>query len=141
VTILGRFIRDLLDRILGRFHEGPEPPPRLAEEVRLFRVLASSRPTEEEWEAFAVRLTERAYRDGFVRGVHWLERSWPGPEIDPDRLLEEQAHGVKLADDPAWAHVLDQPMRAREVREFHDSVANAALAGVDVHVMPGRRER
>lgn len=141
MTRLARFVRDLLERLLGRFHEGPEPPPRLAEEVRLFRSLATHTPTEEEWEVFAARLAERAYHDGFVRGTHWLERSWPGPEVTPERLLEEQAHQQKLIDDPRWRDTLDKPMRSRQVREFHDQIAQAALIGIDVHIPPGRRER
>jgi hypothetical protein len=141
VTRFGRFARELVERFLGRYHEGPDVPPRYAEEVRLFRALSRNEPTEEEWEAFAVRLTERAYQDGFVRGLHWLERGWPGPEMTPEQVLEEQAAQEKLLDDPKWRGALEDPMNARRVKDFHDSIARAAAAGIDVHIPPGRRER
>lgn len=136
LTILGRFFRDLIEWLLGRFREGPETPPRLLEEPRLFRALASETPTEEEWEAFAQRLADHAYQAGFVRGVHWLERSWDGPIIDPEKVLEIEAHAASVSD-PV---LLRDPMSARKVREFHDAIARAAAAGIDVHLeQPPRR--
>lgn len=130
-TLLARFLRDLWERIRGTFREGPDPPPRLAEEVRLFRCLAKEAPTEEEWEAFAAGLADRAYRAGFVRGYHWLERSWDGPPVSPERILELEAHHRHLAVDPA---VLADPMSARDVHVFHERIARAAAAGIDVHL-------
>lgn len=65
--------RELLERMLGRFFEGPDAPERLEEHVELFRKLnpaASSR----EWASFATRLASTAYQDGYTRGFEWRER-------------------------------------------------------------------
>lgn len=134
MTLLARFIRDLLERLLGRFHEGPEPPKRITEQARLFRSLARETPTEDEWEAFTVELAEAAYRDGYLRGLYMLERS----EFSParyERELEEQT----LAADPKWAAVLAEPMSARRVKEWQDAIGHAAAAGMEVHSVPDKR--
>lgn len=136
MTILSRWARDALERLLGRFHEGPDPPPRVAQEPRLFRAMAPEAPTEEEWEEWAVAYGDRCYRAGFVRGMHWLERSWDGPAVDPERVLEMEAHEA----DRIPEEMLRNPRSAREVREFHDAIHRAAAAGIDVHIeRPPRR--
>lgn len=133
MTILARWARDLLERLLGRFREGPDTPRRLLEEPRLFRALSPEAPTEEEWEAFAKRLIDFAYRQGYVRGFHWAERSWDGPEKDPGELLAE------LSADPAWAEVLADPMSARKVREVQEAIARVREAGVPIYFVDDRR--
>lgn len=140
MMILARFMRNLFERFLGIFHEGPETPPRFADEVSLFRSLSPHEPTEEEWKAFAITLTDRAYRDGFVRGLYWLERSWTGPAISPEQLLEEEANQLRPRDVGEMGALLDRPLSAREVRDFNDAIGRARAAGIDVHLMPGRRE-
>ena len=129
---LGRLFRDLLERLLGRYREGPEPPPRIAEEARFFRSLAREAPTEEEWEAFAAGLADRAYRDGFTRGIEWLERSWDLRPADHERRLELEARAAEhLLVDPA---VLADPMSARKMHEFQELISRARAAGIDVHL-------
>jgi hypothetical protein len=97
MTRLGRLLRNLLERILARYHEGPEPPRRLAEEVRLFRVYYP-RATPEQWAQFATTIAQNSYRSGFTRGYEWQERGWEGPPIEPEVLAEIQAHDWSLAD-------------------------------------------
>lgn len=130
LTALGRFTRDLLERLLGRYREGPDPPPRLAEEARLFRLRSPAPPTEEEWEAFCSELADRAYRDGFVRGVHWLERSWDGPSEDPEKILELEAHAAARYFPEGE---LPEPADARAWREYQEARAwtLAVLGEVD----------
>lgn len=138
MTAVQRFFRNMLERYLDRYHEGHETPPRLLEEVRLFRALADHTPTEEEWEEFATHLVERAWRDAFERGYYWAERMWE-PDADPDEIVKaDQAASLKA--DPQWAQVLEQPMRAREFAEWNRKIGNAAVIGIDVHIPPGRRE-
>lgn len=130
MTRAGRLIRNLLERFLGRYYEGPSAPRRLGEEVRLFRVFYPM-ATAEEWEAFAARLACNAYRDGFVRGYEWCERDWKGPSIEPEVLAELQSHDWSLAEqdprledvlalgvDPLDPHgVIDETDRARYLDE------------------------
>lgn len=138
MTKLQKAFRNMLERLLDRYKEGPEVPPRLVEEIRLFRVLATERPTEEEWEAFATRLVDRTWRDGFERGYYWSERMWE-PDVDPDEIAKaDQAASLKA--DPQWANALEHPMSAREFAEFNRLIGNAHAAGIRVHVPPGRRE-
>jgi hypothetical protein len=131
MTIFSRWCRDLLERLLGRYKEGPDPPPRLADDVHLFRLRSPGPPTEEEWAAFAERLAERAYRDGYARGVHWLERSWDGPALGPEKVLELEASAAdRLFPEGARPSV----KTAREVHEVHEAIYRAAAAGIDVHL-------
>lgn len=130
MTRLSRMIRNLLERMLGWFHEGSDTPARLLEEPRLFRALAQTTPTEEEWEAFCIQAIDDAYQAGFVRGYYWCERSWE-PDEDPEQIL---ARDQSLAADPRWANVLARPLDARRMAERNDRLAQAAAAGVDLHI-------
>jgi hypothetical protein len=98
VTALGRFIRDSIDKLQRRYYEGPEPPPRLEQEVRIFAATHRD-ATVEDWKAFATKLAENAYRDGFTRGDQWAHRLWPGPEHEPEMLAEAAAHNASLPEE------------------------------------------
>ncbi len=87
MTALRRWLRNYLERWLGRYYEGPEPPPRLVQEVRLFAAL-HPHASPAEWKDFAARLAQNSYRDGFIRGEEWNERMWPGPSTEPELLAE-----------------------------------------------------
>ncbi len=98
MTALGRFIRDSIDRLQRRYYEGPEPPPRLEQEARLFAATHRD-ATADEWKEFAIRFATNAYRDGFTRGQEWAHRLWPGPVDDPEMLAEIAAHDWTLPED------------------------------------------
>lgn len=89
--------RKMQDRWQGRFYEGAEPPPRLRDSVRMFRLLYPD-ATPDQWVEFAVRSSENAYRDGFTRGFQWYERDWDAQQDTdaPDRIAEEMAHSWGL---------------------------------------------
>lgn len=92
MTPAARFFRNLLERLLGKYHEGPEPPVRLAEEARLFAVSFPG-ASSEEWERFASALAAKAYREAWTRGFEWAERDLDAkPKDDPDVLAEELRH-------------------------------------------------
>jgi hypothetical protein len=97
MTRAGRFFRKLLERILGIFNEGPTPPRRISEEVRLYRALHPD-ATDEDWVQFATAIAENSYREAYIRGYEYAERFWPGPTDDPDALLALQNEQVSLAD-------------------------------------------
>ena len=97
MTRFSRFLHRLVERMLGVYHEGPEPPRRLAEEVKLFRIYYPG-ATPEQWAAFAANLAANSYRSGFTRGYEWQERGWEGPAIEPEQLAEIQAHDWSLAE-------------------------------------------
>jgi len=144
MTRLGRMFRNLLERFLGRYHEGPEPPRRLAEEVRIFRhlfPLADAR----QWEELAVELAGRSYRDGFTRGFEWCERSWEGPAVEPERLAEAQAHDWSAGDaNPVVRELLlrePDPLTARQVRDLEEAAADAIARGIPFRAAPGPRQR
>lgn len=77
-------VRKLAERALARAYDGADPPPRLVDEVRAFRVLRPD-ATRAEWEDFALGLAAGAWRDGFAFGVDWRER-W-GPVAFDEALL------------------------------------------------------
>ncbi len=120
MTILGRFIRRLVEVVLGRWHEGPETPVRYFEEVRMFRVL-NPNATPELWEQFCHDMIDRSYRDAYVRGFQNSERWWPGPPTEAERLAEAAQHDWSLArEDAHWAAAMarvGEPRTAREVVE------------------------
>jgi hypothetical protein len=79
-----RFIAEKLEKLIGHFYEGPEPPPRLTEAVLAFR---AARPdaSADEWQAMAVRLSEDAWRAAYARGLETLVRDpgrWESPDIE-----------------------------------------------------------
>lgn len=99
MTPFGRWVRNGLERLLGRFEEGQDAPPRIREQVLAF---ANHFPkaTREQWVAFAAGFAEECYSSGYVRGVEWAER-----EPRPTGATPEQ-----IADliDPTW---IDRPWR------------------------------
>lgn len=90
------FLRNVLERLMGRYYEGPAPPPRMFEEVLLFRRLHPD-ATADDWASFTTRLAEGAYRDGFIR---CLERELRDPDTGTvdDELAERIAHSWSIAD-------------------------------------------
>lgn len=98
MTRLGRFVHRLLERLLDRWREGPDAPRRIREEALLYRHHYPN-ATHAEWERFAVRLAENAYRDAFVRGFEWNERVWPEPTIDSAAVAAAHGHDLSLGDD------------------------------------------
>jgi hypothetical protein len=139
VTRAGRWLRKLLERVLGQYREGPEPPSRLAEEVRLFVALYQG-ASQEDWIRFATSLANNAYRDGYVRGFEYSERSWPGPIDDPETLLEVEASDVSLLDHhPRLRMILElgydpmdplAGMSASDRAVFMDTMAKGAKRGL-----------
>lgn len=108
MTRVGRWFRNLLERMFRRYYEGPEVPRRLLEEPQLFRAMYPL-ATPDEWERFAQQLTSNAYRDGFVRGYEWQERDWPGEAAEPELMAEATAHDWSLAEqDPRVGKLLEQ---------------------------------
>jgi hypothetical protein len=112
VTPLRSKLRNLLERLLKRFYEGPHPPPRIREEARLFDLLNPG-ASPEEWEEFAVRFAENCYRDGFVRGFEQSER-------DPDRIEPTPDEAILHAQRHDWSLAAEQGRVARLLREGVD---------------------
>jgi hypothetical protein len=136
-----RWLMRLVEKWMGRYYEGPEPPRRLGEELRLWMALNPDSPREVV-QGYATCLLEAAYRDGFVRGYDWQERGWSGPSIDPEVLAEAQAQDWSLAEaNPRVRRILDagydpdDPLAnvaAPDKRAFFDFIAR----GQDIRVLP-----
>lgn len=97
MTWLQRKIRNLLERWLGRYHEGPDTPPRILQEVRIFQLMHPE-ASADEWAQMARRLVDSSYKAGFTRGLEWNERCWPGPVEDPEVIAERKAYEHSLPD-------------------------------------------
>lgn len=108
-----------LEKMLGRWEEGPEPPQRVADMVIAFAG-ANPRATRKEWADFAAAHAGEAWRTGYFRGLEYAEREperWR-PDIDP----EVAAEGF----DPTWKEnpfVLGDPDEV--VLEERDPVVDA----------------
>jgi len=105
---LRRKARDMLERFMKRFYEGPAAPERYADTVKLFRMLNPT-ATADAWEDFATKLAEGAYQDGYVRGYEWTERDLDSkPKHDPDVLAEMYRFNYGPSDDPAAKILLER---------------------------------
>jgi hypothetical protein len=90
VTPVQKFLADNLERLLKRYYEGPAPPSRYGQEAAAF-VLAAER-NDGEWLAFATYLAEKAYQEGYIRGLEHAERMPTLPhEIAEDEMRHEWA--------------------------------------------------
>ncbi len=97
MTRLKRFVCRWLERLIGIWKEGPEPPRRLAEEVRLYRHHYPN-ATAADWELFAKQFAARVYRMAFIRGFEWNERCWPDLVIDPEAVSAHFGADSSLGD-------------------------------------------
>ena len=133
---VARFLRNTLEKLLKRFYEGPHPPDRIGEEVRLFRAIFPL-ATPGDWMTFAQGLAENAYRSGFTRGEERAERD--PRHLEPDlRLIDAQTHDWSLADGhPLMRDVIERgrdpldPMRAMTAKqrlEYFDQMCKATEA-------------
>lgn len=96
-SIAGRFFRRLIEKWLGRYYEGPDPPRRIEEELRIWMYLNPDADRETVI-GYCGFLLDSSYREGFTRGYEWQERGWGGPEVDPEVLAELEAQDWSLAD-------------------------------------------
>lgn len=141
ISRAGRWLRNLIEKFLGRYYEGPDPPRRLTEELRVWLYINpdADRSTVEGYVAL---LLESAYREGFTRGYEWQERDWPGPAVDPELLAELEQQDYSLADyNPRLRRILkdgydaDDPLAnvaSPDRRAFFDMLAQAQ----DIRVIP-----
>jgi hypothetical protein len=92
-----RFFRNTLEKLAKTFEEGPEPPLRLRDEVRMFRVMHPL-ATAEQWYAQCLELVDAAYRQGFARGYEWKERDLDSSHKESERLADIAKHAVDIAE-------------------------------------------
>lgn len=138
---LMRWIIRLCEKLIYRYYEGPDVPPRVTEELKLW---AGLNPDADRTAAigYACCLLEAAYRDGFTRGYEWQERCWQRPAVDPEALAEIQSQSWSLADENWRArrilqagHDPDDPLAgvsAPDKRAFFEFLLNAQ----DIRVVP-----
>lgn len=101
MTPVQKFLSDNLERLLRRYYEGPEPPARFGEEARAFAAAAERSPGE--WMAFSAYLAEKAYQEGYIRGLEHAERL--------PTLPHEVAEDARRHD---WAWVPPVPVRVTD---------------------------
>lgn len=95
---VARFLRSTLERLAGVFYDGPEPPPRLRDEVLIFRLMHPGASLL-EWVEFASTQAESAYRAGFTRGTEWQARGLAElPAEDMARAADAAANDWSVAD-------------------------------------------
>jgi hypothetical protein len=94
MTHLKRWMRRRLEKWLGEYHDGPEPPERIRQMAISF---ANEHPhaTRSEWVEFAAGHAEESHRRAFILGVEHVERD---PEWRPDVPPELIADAI----DPDW---------------------------------------
>jgi|ERR1700722_2026544 len=126
-TPIVRWFRNLREKLLGKFYDGPEAPDRLRQMVVVF---ANTNPTATrlEWIRFAVEHAKESYRAGWVRGYEYTERD-PDERavmrhVDPEMIALamdpdwEWSPEVKLAEDPATVVPEEQPTEREEIERL-----------------------
>lgn len=95
MTPIARWFRNQVERFLGVFYEGPEPPRRLAE-LAVYFAQTNPHATRGDWMGFAIDSINEAYKLGYIRGVEYVER-------DPEMFRREPTP-EQFADalDPDW---------------------------------------
>jgi hypothetical protein len=111
VTALRRLLIRVLERLLGRYYEGPEPPARAGEVVLEFCRLYP-RATRQQWIDFVVEHSRLMWREGYVRGFEWAERD---PDLEGAREPEELMRVI----DPTGGW-LERPMSPDESLPLDD---------------------
>jgi hypothetical protein len=123
MTPVARLFRNAIEKLLGRFYEGPSAPERLSEQVVAFAVMNPG-ATREEWAIFATRLAVGSYRDGFTRGFEWAERDLDRLDLGaPERIAELDAHDF---DWHAPGHLTANELREKVGGDFLDSLPDDA---------------
>jgi hypothetical protein len=131
-----RWLRRLLDWMTDRLSDGPEPPPRLALEVAMFR-RHSPNADHGRWSEFAAKLARNSYRDGFQRGLEWAERDWTLDSKDPEQLMEAAAQDWTLPEAQVrFDRLLDllDPYDGGLSPEDQERVRAAIQSGLPVHL-------
>lgn len=86
-------LRRMVEKGAGVFYEGPDMPPRIADEARLF-LLQNPAATALDWEAFALALARRAWLDAWTRGFEHELRTRAEPLLQlvhPDEQATRDA--------------------------------------------------
>jgi hypothetical protein len=96
-TPVVRWFRNIREKLLGKFYDGPEPPARIVEMVVVW---ANMNPTatRAEWVRFVSEHAKECYRAGWVRGYEYTER-------DPDEraiISQLDPELIATAMDPNW---------------------------------------
>lgn len=88
-----KWLRNVVEKLLGRFYEGPTLPERFEHGVVEF---ANRHPnaTRKEWATFAKEHASIAYEAGYVRGYERSERDYQHPRTPPEAIAD--------ATDPQW---------------------------------------
>lgn len=116
-----RWIRVMLEKLLGYFYEGEAPPARLREIVTVW---ANEHPsaTRAEWLAMVEEWGDEVYRTAYLRGVEYVERDpsfWD--DIDPDSIADmidpdwRWRPGVKLEGEIDFIPFEDEPVQFEDV--------------------------
>lgn len=133
MTPFKRLVVSTLEKAIGRYYEGPEPPGYIDRMVEQFAQDAP-RATRGQWVAFALGLAQEAYRAGYTRGYEYVERTddWHPtlpPEVVADMMdptWKDDERGINLAE--AGAIVPDEPPTEDEAmdEEIEDTLLTSA---------------
>lgn len=84
-----KHLRELRDRLLGRWYEGPDPPARYGDMALEFAD-SRRRAQRQEWVEFAKGLAEEAYKAGYVRGYEASDRDFDRvfPHLKPETIAD-----------------------------------------------------
>lgn len=101
-----RLLRRMVEKAAGTFHEGPDMPPRIADEARLF-LLEHPEANALEWEAFACSLARRAWVDAWTRGFEHELRTRAVPLLPLVHPDEQAARDASLREAANLRALLD----------------------------------
>lgn len=117
MTRFQRLMRNLWERMRGRYYEGPDAPPRLGEAVKTFAAM-HPRASRKQWIDFATHIASESYKSGYVRGLEWAERDLDrrDPGIDPELLAANERH------DMSWVGLQPDDEQIADIQERYADV-------------------
>ena len=96
MSIVSKAASNLVQKALGTYFEGPNPPPRIAKAVEEFGKVKPS----PEWEIWATTFAEECYRSGYMRGLEWAERDYHRHKPIDDPEVQARIVDLDSAADP-----------------------------------------
>lgn len=106
-----KWLRNLAERYLGKYEEGPNPPDRLVDVVEAFMQVYPD-ATKRDWAKFAAKHAAQSYLEGYIRGYEYVERDpsgwWPNPS--PEEYADVVTPGWRDSEPYRFEDVAPDPV-------------------------------
>lgn len=110
----------MLEKLIGIFYEGPNPPDRIRDGVVLFK-LNNPNATKQDWINFCIHYSQGCYKTGWLRGYEWIERQLDvKPENHPDRIADALSNNWRLSEPVRLYNIDEQEPKSEQETGDHE---------------------